>query len=72
MPMPLTKTILLRNNVLRHRLHHGMTQQELATLAGVSRQTILNIEYGRTHPSILLAYRIAAALNVPVTALFRL
>jgi len=47
-----------------------MTQQELATLVGVGRQTIVNVEGNRSLPSILLAYRLAQALTVPVTDLF--
>ena len=37
---------------------------------GVSRQTIMSIERGRTNPSILLAYKIATALNVDVNEVF--
>ena len=43
-----------------------MTQEELALRTGVSRQTIMSIERSRTNPSILLAYKIARALNVDV------
>lgn len=47
-----------------------MTQAGLAANTGVARRTIMNIEQGRTHPSIFLAYRLAAALCVSVTILF--
>jgi putative transcriptional regulator len=47
-----------------------MTQEQLARRAGVTRQTIMSIEQGRTTPSVFLAYRIAAVLNVPVTGVF--
>ena len=30
------------------RLHRGLTQAELATAAGVSRQWVVNVEAGRT------------------------
>ena len=43
-----------------------------ATCVGVTRHTIMNIEHGRTHPSLLLAYRLADILGVPVTDLFPL
>ncbi len=62
----------IRNTLQRWRFVRGMTQQELATRAGVTRHTIMNIEHGRTHPSLLLAYRLADILGVPVTDLFRL
>jgi putative transcriptional regulator len=47
-----------------------MTQENLARRVGVTRHTIISIEQGRTTPSVFLAYRIAAVLNVPVTELF--
>lgn len=49
-----------------------MTQEELALRTGVSRQTIMSIERGQTNPSVLLAYKIAAALVVPVTEVFKM
>ena len=47
-----------------------MTQEELALRTSVSRQTIMSIERGQTNPSVLLAYKIAAAFDVSVTAVF--
>lgn len=47
-----------------------MTQEELALRVGVSRQTIMSIERGRTNPSILLALKISSALGVSVTEVF--
>ena len=41
------------------RKRTGMTQQQLAALLGVSRQTIISLENGKYNPSILLAHSIA-------------
>jgi putative transcriptional regulator len=71
MPRASPKTAHLCNNLQQYRLQRGMTQHELATLAGVSRQTIVNIEGNRSLPSILLAFRLAEVLCVPVTELFQ-
>ena len=49
-----------------------MTQEELALRTGVSRQTIMSIERGQTNPSVLLAYKIAAALSVSVVEVFQM
>lgn len=60
----------LLNNIRRIRFERNMTQEELALRTGVSRQTIMSIERGRTNPSVLLAYKIAAALGTDITEVF--
>jgi putative transcriptional regulator len=63
----------MTNHVRRHRFEAGdMTQQRLADLAGVTRQTILAIEKGNYRPSVELALRLARALGTTVDALFEL
>jgi putative transcriptional regulator len=61
---------VLKNNIRRLRFDNSMTQEELALRTGVSRQTIMSIERGQTNPSVLLAYKIAAALQTEVTTVF--
>lgn len=62
--------VQLRNSIRRLRFDRTMTQEELALRTGVSRQTIMSIERGQTNPSVLLAYKIAAAFEVPITEVF--
>jgi putative transcriptional regulator len=64
-------TATLLNNIRRLRFERNMTQEELALRVGVSRQTIMSIERGATNPSVLLAYKIAMALQIPVTDVFQ-
>lgn len=47
-----------------------MSQQELADLVGVSRQTIIQLERNRYNPSMLLAYNIAKVFDVAIEDLF--
>ncbi|HEX8485369.1 helix-turn-helix transcriptional regulator [Sphingomonas sp.] len=54
------------------RGERGLTQQGLAELLGVSRQTINSIERGRFEPSLSLALKAALLLQLPVDELFRL
>lgn len=61
---------ILLNNIRRIRFERNMTQEELALRTGVSRQTVMSIERGRTNPSVLLAYKIAAALDTDINAVF--
>jgi putative transcriptional regulator len=62
----------LQNRIRRLRFDHGeMTQQELAERAGVTRQTIIALEAGKYVPSLLLAFRLAAAFGVKVEDVFQ-
>ena len=61
----------IKNTIRRWRFERDeMTQEELAVKAGVTRQTIIAIEAGKYNPSLLLAFRLAHALNVSITELF--
>jgi len=51
--------------------HDEMTQQALAERVGVTRQTIIALEADRYAPSLLLAFRIARAFDVPVEEVFQ-
>ena len=53
-----------------YRATKRMTQQELADLVGVSRQTIMQLERNRYNPSMLLAYSIAKVFDVTIEDLF--
>jgi putative transcriptional regulator len=54
------------------RSERGWTQAQLATEAGVSRQTINSIETGRFEPSLTLALKLAKLFDTPVEAIFQL
>jgi putative transcriptional regulator len=61
----------IHNNIRRLRFNAGeMTQQQLADLAGASRQTIVAIEKGNYSPSLELAFRIARAFNASLDEVF--
>lgn len=60
----------LSNRLREERRGRRLTQAELASAVGVSRQTIVAIEGGDYAPSVLLALRLAAALDTSVDHLF--
>ena len=61
----------ITNNIRTLRFFaNEMTQQELAEIAGVSRQTIVAVEGGKYAPSLELAFRIADAFGVKITEVF--
>ena len=53
----------MKTNIAKIRKHMKMTQQELADLVNVTRQTIISLEQGRYNPSLILAYNIKEALS---------
>jgi putative transcriptional regulator len=62
----------LKNNIRKLRFEKGeMTQQHLADLAGVTRQTIIAMEQGKYAPSLPLAFKIARAFGVTIEAVFQ-
>ncbi|ONI80047.1 transcriptional regulator [Actinosynnema sp. ALI-1.44] len=48
-----------------------MTQAELATRIGVTRQTVIAIEQGRYSPSLEMAFQIARVFNAPLDDVFQ-
>ncbi len=60
----------MENRLEQLRAQKGLTQQELADLAGVSRQTIISLERERYNPSLTLAFRLARLFGVTVEELF--
>ena len=62
----------MKNNVKKIRVNKGLTQEELANLLGVSRQTVISIESSRYVPSTLLSLKISSFLGMKVEELFEL
>ena len=63
-------TLKLGNSLRVARAEKRLSQEDLAKLAGVTRQTISSIENGLYCPSALLAFVLANKLGKPVTDLF--
>lgn len=60
----------LKNKVKDFRNELGLTQEDLATKAGVTRQTIISIEKGVYAPSVTLAILLCGALKKDVEQVF--
>ncbi len=61
----------MKTNLRRYRFERGeLSQQQLADMVGVSRQTIVSIERGDYAPSVKLALLLAAKLDTKVENLF--
>ncbi len=61
----------MNNRIRDLRVQKGWSQAELAKELGVSRQTVVGIESGRSEPGLSLAFRIAWIFNKPIEEIFR-
>jgi putative transcriptional regulator len=52
------------------REEQGLTQEALAKLVDVTRQTILFMEKGKYNPSLRLAWKIAGVFDRPLEEVF--
>lgn len=60
----------MKTRIKEFRARHNMTQEQLAKLAGVRRETIVFLEKGKYNPSLQLAYNVAKALETTIDKLF--
>lgn len=60
----------MKNRLAELRTTKGWTQQQLADLVGVSRQTVISLERGRYNPSITLAFRLARTFEIQIEQVF--
>ena len=60
----------MKNRLKVLRAEHDLTQGELATRLGVSRQAVNAIETGKYDPSLPLAFKIAKLFNVRIEEAF--
>ena len=62
----------MKNTIKVERAIKDMTQQDLATVIGVSRQTINSMESGKYVPSTVLALKISQFFGKTVNEIFTL
>ena len=61
----------MKNKVKVYRAVHDLTQEELASMMRVSRQTIIAIEREKYDPSLSLAFRMANYFHITIEELFQ-
>lgn len=61
----------MKNILSELRMKQGWSQQQIAELVGVSRQTINAIEKERYDPSLPLAFKIARLFGLSIEAIFQ-
>ena len=60
----------MNNRIADLRKEKQYTQQALAELLGVSRQTIISLESGKYNPSIMLAHDVASLFGLTIEEVF--
>lgn len=60
----------MNNRIKELRARHDLSQQELARLVGVRRETIVFLEKGKYNPSLRLAHDIAKYFGLPIEEVF--
>lgn len=56
--------------IKEYRAKLNLTQDELASLVGVRRETIVFLEQGKYNPSLKLAHDVAVALKTSIDKIF--
>ena len=61
---------MFTTRIKEYRVRKNLTQEQLAGLVGVRRETIVFLEMGKYNPSLKLAHDIAKALDTTIDAIF--
>jgi len=60
----------MKTRIKQYRAKHNLTQEKLADIVGVRRETIIFLEQGKYNPSLKLAYNVAKALQTTINEIF--
>jgi len=60
----------MKTRIKELRARHNLTQQQLADIVGVRRETIVFVESGKYNPSLKLAHQIAQTLHATIEEVF--
>ena len=62
--------IRMKTRIKEFRAKHNLTQEKLAEMVGVRRETIIFLERGKYNPSLKLAHNVARALKTNIDEIF--
>ena len=60
----------MKARLKEYRTKYNLTQEKLAELVGVRRETIIFLEQGKYNPSLKLAHNVAKALKTTIDEIF--
>lgn len=60
----------MKTKIKEYRAKYNLTQEKLAEMVAVRRETIIFLEQGKYNPSLKLAHTVAKALQTTVDEIF--
>ena len=60
----------MKTRIKEYRVKHKLTQEKLAEMVGVRRETIIFLEQGKYNPSLRLAHNVARVLQTTIEEMF--
>ena len=60
----------MKTRIREYRAKYNLTQEKLAEMVGVRRETIIFLEQGKYNPSLKLAHNVAKALKTTMDDIF--
>ena len=60
----------MKTRIKEYRAKYNLTQEKLAEMVGVRRETIIFLEQGKYNPSLKLAHNVAKVLKATVDEIF--
>jgi len=60
----------VKTKIREYRAKRNLTQEKLAEMVGVRRETIIFLEQGKYNPSLRLAYNVAKVLKANIEEIF--
>ena len=60
----------MKTRIKEYRAHCNITQEKLAEMVGVRRETIIFLEKGKYNPSLRLAHHVARVLGTEIEEIF--
>jgi len=66
----ISPAVRMKTRIKEYRAKHNLTQEKLAEMVGVRRETIIFLEQGKYNPSLKLAHNVAKVLKTTVDEIF--
>ena len=60
----------MRTRIKEYRAKYNLTQEKMAEMVGVRRETIIFLEQGKYNPSLKLAHNLAKVLKTTIDEIF--